>query len=332
LSQNMLFSNVLSPVHFWLYDKSGTDSHVDCVPGLSILGLPKVALGSVTLTGSKSARRQAGEQQLLSTSVRVLPAEGQRAGELGTATCDRAAHTAAKEGYAVATDAAVDSSGRRLLAQKISVQELAASGCSSLPATVEETARPGSSTPAQTKLNAHALSWPQKIMPASAAWDQAARANHWPIDGQSLGAQADAAPRSSTQDAPVANGMDQVSTFAINCFNSKVDGNDFLMAGGNLFNTGIFRNTMGALDLAKENEGEEFMLHSGEGKLHIDDQNRVGIASPQMVIGNFSTPVTNELNSSFSLNLIECSPHNVPVNHTVEEVIAFGVFQRPHLE
>jgi hypothetical protein len=54
--------------------------------------------------------------------------------------------------------------------------------------------------------------------------------------------------------------------------------------------------------LKKENEGEEFMLHKGEGIPTMDDRNMVGIASPHRANGKFFPSfqsVTNEMNSSF---------------------------------
>jgi hypothetical protein len=146
-----------------------------------------------------------------------------------------------------------------------------------------------------------------------------------------LEAQVAAASGSSAYGNPVAHGTDQIPTNSFNCFNSGVDGNEFLMAGGNLFNTwnNWYSNTMGAFDLAKESEGHQSMLHKEELKFNIDDHNRMGIASPQSVIGNSSIPCTDDLNSSFSLRLMDCSTDNVPVNHTVEEVIAFGGIPKP---
>jgi hypothetical protein len=114
-----------------------------------------------------------------------------------------------------------------------------------------------------TPLNAHAASWPQKIQLQGTTRDQGDKDNHWPIVGQSLEAQVAAACRSSAYDIPVAHGTDQISANSINCFNSGVDGNNFLMAGGNIFNTvnNCYSNTMGDLDLAKESEGHQSMLH-----------------------------------------------------------------------
>jgi hypothetical protein len=45
------------------------------------------------------------------------------------------------------------------------------------------------------------------------------------------------------------------------------------MAGGNVFDTGIFgqANMPSALDFTKGNEGEEFKLHKGEGKTTMVD-------------------------------------------------------------
>ncbi|KAM0852978.1 hypothetical protein ACQ4PT_051394 [Festuca glaucescens] len=171
--------------------------------GISISGLPQVALGSATQSGSESARCQPGEQQLQPASVRTLPANGQRAGEPVVDTCERTTNTAAKAGSSVVADAAMDVGARVLSPQKSRLQGLAASGLSPLSATVGGTARLGSSTPVQPPLNAHAASWLQKIQPASAALAQADRANHWPIDGQSLGAQAAGFGGSSMHAAPV---------------------------------------------------------------------------------------------------------------------------------
>jgi hypothetical protein len=80
----------------------------------------------------------------------------------------------------------------------------------------------------------------------------------------------------------VAHGTEQVSNFLINYINSEVYENEFLMAGGNVFDTGNFCHPImpSALVFAKENEGEDFMLHKGERKLKMDDRNMVGIAWP----------------------------------------------------
>jgi hypothetical protein len=101
------------------------------------------------------------------------------------------------------------------------------------------------------------------------------------------------------------------------------------MAGGNLFNSGISYNTLGALEVEKNIEREGCMTYNGEEKLHIDNQKKVGIASPQRVTGNFSTSSTNAKNTTLSLSCIDCSSDDVPVNHTVEEVIAFGGIPKP---
>ncbi|KAK1696778.1 hypothetical protein QYE76_013475 [Lolium multiflorum] len=187
-------------------DPKGQDGTNTSNNGLSTSGLPQVVLGSAPHNGRDSARCQPGEQQLLSASVQVLLADGKRAGEPVLATCERAAHTAAKAGSTMVADAALDGAGREILAQRIRLHELAASGLPPLSATVAETARPGSSTPEHTTLNAHATSWPQRIRLMCAARDQGGRANHWPIDGQPLEAQTAAVSGSSTYDVPVAHG------------------------------------------------------------------------------------------------------------------------------
>ncbi|KAK1649804.1 hypothetical protein QYE76_067609 [Lolium multiflorum] len=95
---------------------------------------------TVKLPKTKNRRADSQEQQLLLASVRVLPADGKRAGEPVVATCERAVHTAAKEGSAMAADASLDGDGWGILAQRIRLQELAASGMSPLSTTVTETA------------------------------------------------------------------------------------------------------------------------------------------------------------------------------------------------
>jgi hypothetical protein len=136
LIHNLLFSNILAPLHFRLNDNSGSDSHTDCVPGISAWGLPQVLSGSATLPGSESESSLAGVQHGLSASARVLPADGQWAGKPKTATCAQVVLTAAKEGSAVAADAVVDGAGRGPLAQKICMQNLPASGLALLQATL----------------------------------------------------------------------------------------------------------------------------------------------------------------------------------------------------
>ncbi|KAK1613893.1 hypothetical protein QYE76_019410 [Lolium multiflorum] len=238
--------------------------------GLSTLGSPKVASGLVPQVGSESLSRHAGEQQVLSPSDGVLSADGKRTGEWGSATCDSTVRTTANVGLAVANDAVVDAGGGRFLEQKIHMH-VSASGASPLSAAAENRRGQGSSTPGRGKLSVHARSWPQKIGQGSVQRNQVARANDWSIDGQSLEARFDAASRSSVHTAAVASGTSHIA--------------------------------MGALELAKENEGEEFMVHRGEEKLH-DKHERVGIARPQ----------------------------NVNVHHTVEEVIAFGGIPKPSAE
>jgi hypothetical protein len=46
-------------------------------------------------------------------------------------------------------------------------------------------------------------------------------------------------------------------------------------------------------------------------------------------IGNLDTTISTDLNSSCTLNLIDCVPDNVPANPSVEEVIAFGGIPKP---
>jgi hypothetical protein len=69
-SQNVLFSNVLSSVHFRLEDKDGTDPHVDCASGVSVLGSAvsqggSGAAGAVGLgvcdANRQTAHRRAGD-------------------------------------------------------------------------------------------------------------------------------------------------------------------------------------------------------------------------------------------------------------------------------
>jgi hypothetical protein len=86
---------------------------------------------------------------------------------------------------------------------------------------------------------------------------------------------------------------------------------------------------MGDGDLAKENKGEEFNMQGGDGELNNNEPNRMGTALPVKDIGNLSTPIPNELNSSCTLHLIDCAPDDVPVNPTIEEVIAFGGIPKP---
>jgi hypothetical protein len=229
--------------------------------------------------------------------------------------------TAANVGLAVANDVVVDAGGGRLLEQKIHMH-VSASGASPLSAAAENRRGQGSSTPGRGNLNVHARSWPQKIGLGSAP-----RADDWPIEGQSLEARLDAASRSSVLNAAVASGTNHVSAYENSCLNSKVDENFFFMAGGNLFNTGTSHITMGALELAKENVGEKFIVHGGDEKLH-DKQERVRIASPQNVKGNSSISSETCIDSSMSIKLIDCSHDTVPVP-TVEQVIAFGGIPKP---
>jgi hypothetical protein len=137
----------------------------------------------------------------------------------------------------------------------------------------------------KSPLNAHAASWPQKIVPSAGGGPTLvddARANHWPNDGQSLRPDAAVLSGFSVHADGVAHGMKTVSNIPINYINSEVYENEILMAGGNVFDTGnVCQPTIpSALDFAKGNEGEEFMLHKGEGIPTMDDRNMVGIAWP----------------------------------------------------
>ncbi|KAK1669197.1 hypothetical protein QYE76_057356 [Lolium multiflorum] len=268
------------------------------LPSLSTLGSPKVASGLAPQVGSEPLSRHAGEQQVPSPSDGVLSAEGKRTGEWGSATCDSSARTTANVGLAVANDAVLDAGGGRFLKQKIHMH-VSASGASPLSAAAENRRGQGSSTPGRGKLSVHARSWPQKIGQGSVQRNLMPRANDWSIDGQSLEDRFDAASRSSVHTAAVASGTSHIA--------------------------------MGALELAKENEGEEFMMHRGEEKLH-DKHERVGIARPQNVNGNSSTSSANFIDSTMSLKLIDSSHDTVPVHHTVEEVIAFGGIPKPSAE
>jgi hypothetical protein len=125
--------------------------------------------------------------------------------------------------------------------------------------------------------------------------------------------------------------MDQYSTIHFNSCNFNDGANSFLMAGDNLFNTGTVGDLCSMRDcvLTKENNGDDFNIHGGDGKLNNNEPNRVGIALPARDIGNLSNPISNELNSSCTLHLNECALDYVPVNPTVEEVIAFGGIPKP---
>jgi hypothetical protein len=72
-----------------------------------------------------------------------------------------------------------------------------------------------------------------------AARDQLVCNNHWIVDGQSLQRQDVPFRGSSAHGAPVASGMDQFSTILFNSCDFNDGGNLFLMAGENLFNTGL---------------------------------------------------------------------------------------------
>jgi hypothetical protein len=155
-------------------------------------------------------------------------------------------------------------------------------------------------------------------------------ADHWIKGGQSLGHHDAAGHGSSAPGSHVAQGTDCFSLSSHVCVNSDMEENVFVMAGGNLFHPGNSGNSFSSnvVGLAKPNELKEVMARQGGEKNNGDDQHTVGIASSQAT-GTFSTPITNEIHSSSTCNLTECSPDNMPVNHTVEEVIAFGGIAKP---
>ncbi|KAM0837391.1 hypothetical protein ACQ4PT_061693 [Festuca glaucescens] len=173
LSQKEPFSNSLSHIKIQLNDKTAADFHVVSAPGVSTLGLPQVASGSVTPGCSESERCQS-EQQLQPAALdsalssdRHVGSTGCRAGETLEATCERTTNTASNAGSSAVAAAAMDVGVRELLTQKIRAQRTEPSGLTPLSATAGGTARPGSPTPVQPMLNAHAAPWPQKIWPAS---------------------------------------------------------------------------------------------------------------------------------------------------------------------
>jgi hypothetical protein len=56
------------------------------------------------------------------------------------------------------------------------------------------------------------------------------------------------------------------------------------------------------LDFAKGKEGENLMMHKGEGLSSMDDRNMVGIASPPMANGKISSSfrsIPNDMNFYF---------------------------------
>ncbi|KAM0903547.1 hypothetical protein ACQ4PT_018595 [Festuca glaucescens] len=185
--------------------------------GVSTLGLPQVASGSVTPGCSESERCQS-EQQLQPAALdsalssdRRVGSTGCRAGETLEATCERTTNTASNAGSSAVAAVAMDVGVRELLTQKIRAQRTEPSGLTPLSATAGGTARPGSSTPVQPMLNAHAAPWPRKIWPASGqgpVLDQEVRVNHWLINDQSLGTEAAVHSGSSMHPGHVAHGDD----------------------------------------------------------------------------------------------------------------------------
>ncbi|KAM0836214.1 hypothetical protein ACQ4PT_062457 [Festuca glaucescens] len=250
LGHKMQFSNTLSHVKIqMLNDKTGVDSHADCAPGVSTLGLPQVGInasGLLPQSCRQTALPQSDEQQEQLASSSELPTDSsvgssgqQRArdgsqlvGEPADATREGTVHPAAKAGSGAAAGAEVSVHAMGFSTQKIRLQDKDASGLTPLSAThaqqqhgAGEMCRPGLSAPNQTMLNAHAASWPQKIQPpmgGGAATGQAARANHWLKDGQSLGPDAATIGGSYVHAMGVAHGIEQASNFPFNCFNSEV--------------------------------------------------------------------------------------------------------------
>jgi hypothetical protein len=345
LDQNLLSPNSLSHVKIlMLNDKTGGDSNADCAPGRSTSGLPQVD-SSASGWKQQSCRQQgqrASDSVLSPDSNGVSSRErrvGQLVGESADDTRIGAVHLETTAGSAAAAAAGVCVQTPALSTQKICMQ-VGASGLTPMSARqaklqfgAEEMGLPGSSAPKIPTLNADSASWPQKILPTvavDASFHSDAGANHWCNDGQSLGYDDAGMERSSVSATGVALGMEQTSNLHFNLFNSA-DYDNFVIAGGNIFDTGnIHHPTMpSTLFVAKENEGKESMLQNGDEKQRMVDRNSVGIASPQRFVGNVSSPLQSVPNaSSFSLKLMECSTENVPAP-TMEEVIACGGIPKP---
>ncbi|KAK1611062.1 hypothetical protein QYE76_034735 [Lolium multiflorum] len=235
--------------------------------GESAWGLPQVFSGSAFRSGSAVV---AERQQVLPASGPVVPAEGLRANEPVKDTCEQVDTSAVEGGSTVATEPVLTETGSSTLAQTICMQDRPVSGLSPLHHTPEQTKGHGSSTPERRTLRAHTEERPQRIMTAISAREQKLSINHWTDADQLL--HLDATVRgSSVHGAPVASGT------VGDC------------------------SSMGNGVLTKQNNGEEFNIHGGDGNLNSNEPNRFGIALPDRNI----------------------------VNPTVEEVIAFGGIPKP---
>jgi hypothetical protein len=76
-------------------------------------------------------------------------------------------------------------------------------------------------------------------------------------------------------------------------------------------------------------------MTTGDGPIGTILQDSMGIASYPRTDGK--APVlwldsSNTAKSIFCLSLIECSPENMPVQPTIEEVITFGGIPKPSLD
>jgi hypothetical protein len=82
-------------------------------------------------------------------------------------------------------------------------------------------------------------------------------------------------------------------------------------------------------------KNDDVSMTKGEGLIGTGLQDSMGIASYPRTDGKapvLSLDSSNTAKSNFSLSLIECSPENIPVRPTIEEVIGFGGILKPLLD
>jgi hypothetical protein len=90
-----------------------------------------------------------------------------------------------------------------------------------------------------------------------------------------------------------------------------------------------------SLEQTNLGKNDDVSMTKGEGLIGTGLQDSMGIASYPRTDGK--APVlpldsSNTAKSNFSLSLIECSPENIPVRPTIEEVIGFGGILKPLLD
>jgi hypothetical protein len=94
-------------------------------------------------------------------------------------------------------------------------------------------------------------------------------------------------------------------------------------------------NLVSSLEQTKGGITDEVLVTTREGLANIGLQDSMGIASYPRTDGKapvLSLDSSNTAKSNFSLSLIECSPENIPVRPTIEEVIGFGGIPKPSLD